>query len=250
MDGNLVLAKVNDRQITQEDVMKFLRDIGPQVAAKFQTPEGMEKVVEELVSQELMLLDALDNNLSEDEDFNKLLEETKMELLKNYAISKLIANEKASEQELLDYYNKNKENFIKTESLRAGHILVENENKAHQIIHEIENGLLFKDAARKYSTCPSRSEGGSLGEFTKGQMVAEFEKAAFEMEEGKISKPIKTQFGYHIIQVEKRIPGGLKTFEETKNELQQNVVRLKQQEKYLNKIGELKTKYKVEIMGK
>ncbi|HLS53676.1 MAG TPA: peptidylprolyl isomerase, partial [Tissierellaceae bacterium] len=82
-----VLAKVGGKEITQEDVFKFLREVGPQVAANFQSPEGMEKVVEELVSQELLYLDAVENKLNEDEEYNRILEETKAMLLKNYAIS-------------------------------------------------------------------------------------------------------------------------------------------------------------------
>ncbi len=65
----------------------------------------------------------------------------------------------------------------------------------------MNNGLSFEEAASKYSNCPSKANGGDLGEFTRGKMVPEFEETAFSMEEGKVSKPVKTQFGYHIIKL-------------------------------------------------
>lgn len=89
----------------------------------------------------------------------------------------------------------------KAGKVRASHILVEKHSKALQIISEIREGLDFKEAASKYSTGPSRKKGGDLGFFGKGQMVPEFEKAAFALNVGQMTNdPVKTKFGYHIIK--------------------------------------------------
>lgn len=85
--------------------------------------------------------------------------------------------------------------------VRASHILVSSIDEANLIIKELNAGKEFGDLAKKYSACPSREEGGDLGFFGKGQMVKEFEDAAFKMKPGDISMPIRTQFGYHIIKV-------------------------------------------------
>ncbi len=85
--------------------------------------------------------------------------------------------------------------------VRASHILVPTEDKANWIYKEIKNGKSFEKLAKEYSDCPSKANGGDLGYFGKGQMVGEFEKVAFSLKEGEISKPVKTQFGYHIIKV-------------------------------------------------
>ncbi len=82
--------------------------------------------------------------------------------------------------------------------IKASHILVDKLSLAEEI-HSQVNKKNFADLAKKYSTCPSRKKGGNLGEFGRGQMVKEFEKAAFALEVGQISKPVKTKFGYHII---------------------------------------------------
>lgn len=89
-----------------------------------------------------------------------------------------------------------------TQQVKASHILVQTEGEAKKIREDIYAGqTTFPMAARKYSSCPSGANGGDLGYFGKGQMVPEFEKAAFETPVGKISEPVKTQFGWHLIYV-------------------------------------------------
>ncbi len=83
--------------------------------------------------------------------------------------------------------------------IKASHILVEKKSLADEIYRELEKGADFKEMAKKHSTCPSRKKGGDLGLFGKGQMVKEFEAAAFKLPVGSLSQPIKTKFGYHLI---------------------------------------------------
>lgn len=247
MSENKILATVNNKEITQQDVYAFLNELGPQVAMQFQTPEGIVKVVEELVNQELIYLDAIENGLDKDEIFKLELERIKANVLKQYAINKLLSDISATEEEVTKYYNDNKEQFHTAEAVGASHILVKEEEKANQILKEIKNGLSFEDAASKYSTCPSKENGGNLGEFTRGKMVPEFEAAAFNMEEGKISDPVKTQFGYHLIRVDHKKEAGISTFDEVKDQITKQIIGVKQQEKYLNKTDELKNKHDVKI---
>jgi parvulin-like peptidyl-prolyl isomerase len=85
--------------------------------------------------------------------------------------------------------------------VRASHILVEEESKANELKKEIDGGYDFANVAKKHSKCPSGESGGDLGFFGKGMMVKEFEEAAFSLEIGQVSEPVKTQFGYHLILV-------------------------------------------------
>lgn len=86
-----------------------------------------------------------------------------------------------------------------TTFVKASHILVKTEAEAKKLKEEIENGKDFAQAAKEVSLCPSGQNGGDLGYFSRGQMVKEFENAAFSMEIGEISNPVKTQFGYHLL---------------------------------------------------
>lgn len=88
--------------------------------------------------------------------------------------------------------------------VRASHILVDDESKAKKLKEEIDAGADFANVAKKHSLCPSKNQGGDLGFFGKGQMVREFEDAAFSLSVGAVSEPVKTQFGYHLILVREK----------------------------------------------
>lgn len=85
--------------------------------------------------------------------------------------------------------------------VHAAHILVTGEGKAKELLAEINAGKSFAELAKEYSECPSRKRGGDLGYFGRGQMVREFEKAAFDGEKGSVVGPVKTQFGWHLIKI-------------------------------------------------
>ena len=85
--------------------------------------------------------------------------------------------------------------------VRASHILVKTEGEAQNILNQIKTGSDFAELAKTHSECPSKRKGGDLGYFCRGQMVKEFEEAAFGMQRGQVSDPVQTQFGYHIIKV-------------------------------------------------
>ena len=87
---------------------------------------------------------------------------------------------------------------------KARHILVKTEAECEKIKKEIEGGADFAEMAKKHSTCPSSRQGGSLGEFGPGMMVPEFDKVVFSAEVGTVQGPVKTQFGYHLIEVTSR----------------------------------------------
>lgn len=88
---------------------------------------------------------------------------------------------------------------------RARHILVETEAKCNELKSQIEQGSDFADLARQHSKCPSGVQGGELGEFGPGQMVREFDQVVFSADVGKVQGPVRTQFGYHLVEVTHRV---------------------------------------------
>lgn len=85
-------------------------------------------------------------------------------------------------------------------TIKARHILVEQEFEAQDLIQKMSEGSTFEELAQKFSKCPSRARGGDLGEFGRGRMVPSFEEAAFALGVNEVSGPVRTQFGYHLIQ--------------------------------------------------
>lgn len=86
--------------------------------------------------------------------------------------------------------------------VNARHILVSGQSRADDVLERLKSGESFEKMAKEYSTCPSGKKGGSLGWFSRGQMVREFERAAFDAEIGKVAGPVRTDFGWHLIKVE------------------------------------------------
>ncbi len=246
MSENKVLATVNGKDITSQDVYDFLNQLDPQTAAQFSSPEGINQIANELVNQELLYLDALKNGLDEEEDFKNELEKVKIGVLKQYAINKLFKGISVMEEEINRFYNENQHFFQTPEVARASHILVDDREKANEILSEIDDGLSFEEAASKYSNCPSKANGGDLGEFSRGKMVPEFEEVAFSMKEGSISQPVKTQFGYHLIKLNYKKESGISPLEEVKDQINQQLILIKQQEIYLDKTEELREDFQVE----
>lgn len=84
--------------------------------------------------------------------------------------------------------------------IKAKHILVQQEFEAQDLLKSLQSGKTFEELAQGHSLCPSGKKGGDLGEFGKGRMVRSFEEAAFGLQVGQVSGPVKTQFGFHLIQ--------------------------------------------------
>jgi len=86
----------------------------------------------------------------------------------------------------------------------ARHILVDTEEQCLALKQEIESGKDFEEIAKEHSNCPSKMQGGALGSFSRGQMVQEFDQVVFSAELNKVQGPVKTQFGYHLVEVTNR----------------------------------------------
>lgn len=243
-----ILAKVDGKEITQEMFDNIMRNLPENHAAQAATEEGQKRLLEEIISGELLYIDAMARKMDEEESFKAILEETKKNLLQRFAIEDLILNADVSDDDILAYYNANNDQFGKNEEVTASHILVSSKEESEKIAEEISKGLEFAEAAKKYSSCPSKEVGGNLGTFEKGRMVPEFEKAAFSLPVGVVSEPVKTQFGYHLIKVEDRSNPGVSEFEEVKDAIKTQMINQIQYDLYTNKINDLKNKYTVELL--
>lgn len=250
MNGqNKVLAVVGTRTITQEDIERTLMSLGPKAQA-YQSPQGRQAILDQIINKELVLMDARKNLLEHDAEFKGELEKLKNELLANFYVDKFLRDVKVKEEDVKKYFEEHPEEFAGEESVSARHILLETEEKAKDVLSKIQKGeVSFEDAAKVYSTCPSGERGGDLGEFGRGQMVKEFDTACFEMEEGELRGPVKTQFGFHLIKLEKKNPARAHTFEEIKDILEEKLLAEAQQKAYQSKMNQLRILYPVDRSG-
>ena len=236
MSENKVLAKVNGKEILLSDVYNLMSAMPDR--DRFNNEEGVKALADELVNQELILEDAKKREIDKEKQFQDELDLVKDNMLKNYAMQKILNQVQISDKELIDYYKENKDSLFNSSTYTASHILVDSLDKAKEVLEEINNGLDFADAAKKYSIDPSKENGGSLGTFPKGVMVKEFQDGLDSIEVGQISKPVKSQFGYHIIKLDGKKEED-NSFEKIKDQVKATYEMKKRQEKYLEVVNQL-----------
>lgn len=242
MSENKLIAEVNGVKIYQEDLFNLLAAMEDK--ARFNSKEGLNVLADELVNQELLLQDAKENKLDNEEEFVKELEIVKNNMLKNYAMHKIFEKVSVSEDEIENYYEENKDTLFSPVTYTASHILLESEEMADKVLDQINEGLDFKEAAKKFSLDPTKDNGGSLGSFPKGVMVKEFQEGLDKLKIGQISKPIKTQFGYHIIKLDNKMDSS-NTYDDIKDKVKSTYEMVKRQEKYIEKIKDLTKKAEI-----
>jgi parvulin-like peptidyl-prolyl isomerase len=158
----------------------------------------------------------------------------------NYVLGEAKNKINITDEELLDYFNKNKDSFFEPEKVHALHILVETEEEANNILNKLKEGIIdFAELAKEKSIDPSAKNGGDLGFFARGQMVKEFEDAAFSLKPGEISGIVKTEFGYHIIKCIEKKEAYNPTFEEAKENINNVLKNQKEIEATQNLVSNL-----------
>lgn len=248
-DPETVLARVGSTEIKLKDVMEILGRLDPQRAAMYDNEMGHRAILEEMVNMELFLLLGVELDVEKDPEFVKTLESVKKDIIRRFAIERVLKDVKVTPEEVAEYYEKNQEQFRVPESVRASHILVSDDVEMKKVQDALKAGMSFEDAARKYSTCPSKEQGGDLGFFSKGQMP-ELEEAAFAMKVGEISaEPVKTSFGLHLIKLVEKKNASVRSLEDVKDELAKALENDKKGRAYQEELTKLKEKHKVEIVG-
>ncbi len=154
---------------------------------------------------------------------------------------------KITDEDIKAYFEENKDSFNEEEQVAASHILVEDEATAKKVEKKLADGEDFATLAKEFSTDTMSAEnGGELGLFPRGKMVAEFEKAAFSMKVDEISAPVKTEHGYHIIHVTDKKAAKKAVFSELKEEIKGLLLEEGVQAEYVNWLDEVKLDYKIE----
>ncbi len=239
-----ILAVVAGEQITAADLDVYLQGVPREQQAYASNPAFREQFLEQLISLYLFAKKGEEDKIEESEEFQKVMVNARREILAQFAMRDTLQNVEATDEECSNFYEANQSQFQKPETVSARHILVESEERAAEILAELQAGeKTFEAAAMQFSTCPSGQKGGDLGAFGRGQMVPEFEEAAFAAEVGQVVGPVKTQFGAHLIKVEAKNEAELASFDEVKEQIRQHLVQQKQGKIYTNTLNTLKEKY-------
>jgi len=234
-DANPVLVKVNGAEIRQSDVALAEEELGPSLA-QMDPATKKENVLAFLIDMKIVAKAAEDKKIEDRPDFKSRLAFARNRLLMDNLLA-VEGKAATSNEAMKKVYDEAAKQIEGEQEVHARHILVETEDEAKAIEAELKKGADFAELAKKKSKDPGAADGGDLGFFTKDQMVPEFSTVAFALEPGKISDPVKSQFGWHIIKVEEKRNRKAPDFEQVKAQIETYVTR-KAQAEYVAKLRE------------
>ena len=238
-----VIAKVGDIVITKRDLGFAETDLKQRFG---RLPEDMRQaaVLNALIDIRVLAKAAEDAGMAEDKDFKARVAFLRSRALHNAYFEKKVVNT-VTDEAIKARYDLEISNTAPEKEVDARHILLKTKEEAMVVIGELDAGKDFAELAKVKSTGPSGANGGTLGYFGKGQMVPDFETAAFALENGAYTKePVKTQFGWHVILKQDERDKQPPSFEESKAQIKQALLR----ENYITLIDGSRNNIKVEIL--
>ena len=243
-----VVARVNSQDITESEVLEFIKPFGQQAMMLYGSEQGRKMIIDDVISMRLYALEAEAAGIDKSPEFLAQLAGAKRAMLAQAAMRKVIEGLTISDDEAVKFYNDNQKLFTQPERVHARHILVSGDETLAKVQEALKAGTSFDAVAKEFSIDPgSAQHGGDLGEFPRGVMVPEFEKAAFELKNpGDVSEPVKTQFGWHIIKLEEHIPESPAPFDQVKPRIMQELREQKTQQVLQDRVKVLEGIYKVE----
>ncbi|RMF68752.1 MAG: hypothetical protein D6743_02950 [Calditrichaeota bacterium] len=200
------------------------------------------------IDNQVLYQEARQRKLDDRPDFKRELAKVKQELLIDKLIDEALGSEvEVSDEEVKNYYEANKESYKLTDDVvRANHILVGNKEEANEIRRRLRRGEAFADVARAVSGDSTDADNWDLGYFTRDEIIPELAKVVFNMPVGASSYPIKTEFGYHIVQVvDKQKKGEVRRFDAVKEEIKLKLKAKKRQDRKQRFLLQLKSRYKI-----
>ncbi|HZG88529.1 peptidylprolyl isomerase [Paenibacillus sp.] len=259
--GDEAVATVDNEAITANELYQtMLKQVGSQAVDQLITERLINRaaaaqniqVTDEDLNAEIEKIKA---NFPDEATFNQqlamagyTLESLKEQLSPQVKLTKLVEPEiQVTDEDIQSYYDENKASYETPEQVRASHILVDSKEEAEKLLADLKGGADFAELAKEHSKdTGSAVNGGDLNYFGKGQMVPEFEEAAFALDVGQVSDIVESQYGFHIIKVTDKKAATTATLEEKKEEIRETLFEQKVNERSTAYLEELRSAAKIE----
>jgi peptidyl-prolyl cis-trans isomerase C len=243
-----VLATIGTKTITVQDLENRIKAFPPQYAEALKSKDTREKLLDQMIDEQIVLNAAQKSGIDKSKNFKAQIDAARTQILVSTYLRESIEDKVlVSNDEVNEYYKNNPQQFQETELRRASHILVKTEDEAKAIQQSLRNGGDFAKIAKEKSIdTGSGANGGDLGFFRKGQMVPEFEKAAYDLKKDATSDIVKTQFGFHIIRLaEIQVRPKIELTDETKAQIKEALTNEKKRALLADRLEKLRKENKV-----
>lgn len=243
-DPNQVVARVNDADVTRQEVLNSAADLPEQIRSQIDLV--FPQLLNRYIGLKLLGDKARAENLAEDPEVKKLMAEYESQAIRQVYVTRYL-NQQVTDEAVKARYEKRLKDNPPPEEVRAAHILVKTEDEAKAIIEQLKGGADFGAIAKEKSEDKgSGANGGELGWFAKDVMVKEFADAAFAMKPDEFSQtPVKSQFGYHIIKLEERRMQPAPTLDSQREQIRAEL----SEESVQALVQSLRKEAKVEVLG-
>jgi len=246
-EQDAVLAVVDGGRITESVFQREVENLPPYIRPIVGTPEGRMQFLESLITRDLLLREALRRGFDRRDEVRARLDQARKAILLEALLREVSANaQDLSDEAIRKYYEENKASFEEGERVRVRHILFKDEDQAEKTARRAKKGEPFDTLMKE-----AEAAGGTtadLGLIERGAYDKEFEKAAFDAPANSIAGPVKTIYGYHVLQVLEKLPPGLPSFEEVKGKIAEGLREEAQREAFDNLVNGLKKQAKISLM--
>ncbi len=248
VEDDKVIVSVGDGNLT---LQKLVEAVPTSMKSKI-SKEQINNYIQQWIEMELIYREALRSGLDKDEKVLKELEDAKREILvRRYLDEHLSDDKEVTESDALDYYNENKDSYkLEDDEIRALHILAATSEKARAAYQRINSGEDFEKVAREVSIDFEENHRIDLGYIKKEEIVPELSARVFSSSIGSVTRPLQSDFGYHIFKIlDRKQKGGYQDFESVKDQIISRLKSIKKNEQYTDLILGLrnKTNYKVDV---
>lgn len=229
-----VIAVVNSEQIYYSQIVPFFAEYKKHTKKDQVTKEDKIQLLKNLIKRNLILQQDFTDNIRKSKEITKRVKDYEDKLvLEEYIRQNILNFLTVGEEEARQYYSNNLHKFVSKPKVNASHILLRTEEDAKQVMKKLKSGDTFTELARQYSIdLPMAFEGGAMGTITKGQTMPQLDEALFVLKEGETSSIVKTQYGWHILRVDKIITEQHVPYEEVKEQIIMILKREKEARSY------------------
>jgi len=244
-----VVAVVGNEKITLSQFQQEIANLPPNLRQMAGNQKVKKEFLDQLATTRLLYQEGVDQGLLKDPKVQKQIQDTTRKIVLGTLLQKEIEGriKPPTEKQMKQYYQQHINEFRQEKQVRASHILVKEKATADKLEAQLQKGADFATLAKENSTCPSSSQGGDLGFFTRKRMVKEFSDAAFALKPGQISQPVKTKFGYHIIKVTEVKEASAKPFAEVKTAIRNKLAQEEKGRIFEEYVNSLKKKIKFKL---
>jgi len=246
-NGSRVLATVNGETITEAEFNMILSAASENPADV--SAEDKMSLIEQVVDMMLVAQAGEKANVQDNPDYKREMKLIRQQQIYKYYLTDEIVNKtEVSDEEISAYYNANRDQFMEVESVSVSHIQVDTREKAEEIKARLDAGEDFAELAKAESIGAGSDRGGHLGTIGRGMLgYKEFEDAAFALEEGQVSDPVKTELGWHIIKVGEHKKAMPKPLDEVKDGIKAMLLNQKQEQAYKEMVEKLRADAKINV---